>query len=69
MLRSVNSSTGHYGNRDGHLSTTATFFVPRTKNPYIDSCLKPLYIGHFFTMHGHFLFVPKVAIVAKRVQL
>ena len=63
MLRSVNCSTGHLGK--GHLSTTTTFFVPADKNPYIDSCLKPLYNGHFF-YNSHFLFVPKVAIVAKR---
>ena len=32
----------------GHLSTTVTFSRPRgQKNPYIDSCLKPLYNGHF----------------------
>ena len=35
---------------NGHLSTMATFFSSRrTKNPYIDSCLKPLYNGHLFT--------------------
>ena len=34
---------------NGHLPTTATFQFSsrRTKNPYIDSCLKPLYNGHF----------------------
>ena len=26
---------------------TATFFIPAEKNPYVDSCLKPLYNGHF----------------------
>ena len=31
-----------------HLSTTVTFSRPGgQKNPYIDSCLKPLYNGHF----------------------
>ena len=35
---------------NGHLSTMATFFSSRrTKNQYIDSCLKPLYNGHLFT--------------------
>ena len=38
---------------NGHLSTTATFFSPQsTKNPYIDSCLKPLYNGHFLLSQG-----------------
>ena len=33
---------------NGHLSTTVTFSRPGgEKNPYIDSCLKPLYNGHF----------------------
>lgn len=32
-----------------HLSTTATFFVPALKNPYIDSCLKPFYNDPLFT--------------------
>ena len=43
---------------NGHLPTTATFFSSRrTKNPYIDSCLKPLYNAHFL--------VPKVAVVQR----
>ena len=33
---------------NGNLSTTANFCRPGgQKNPYIDSCLKPLYNGHF----------------------
>ena len=31
----------------GEPPLTATFFVLAEKNPYIDSCLKPLYNGHF----------------------
>ena len=43
---------------NGHLPTTATYFSSRrTKNPYIDSRLKPLYNGHFL--------VPKVAVVER----
>ena len=33
---------------NGHISTTVTFSRPGgQKDPYIDSCLKPLYNGHF----------------------
>ena len=43
------------------------YFFPsrRTKNPYIDSCLKPLYNGHLFTdsLQRPLSFVPKVAVI------
>ena len=29
-------------------------FVPGTKNPYTESCFKPLYNGHLFTMATFF---------------
>ena len=39
----------------GHLSTTAIFSRPGgQKNPYIDSCLKPLYNGHFLLSPGRY---------------
>ena len=44
--------------------TGHSFWSRRTKNPYIDSCLKPLYERpHLY--NGYFSSVPKVAIVEK----
>ena len=46
----------------GHLSAKVAFFR-RTKNPYIDSCLKPLYNGLFLLSPGrYFTFSKKIKI-------
>ena len=47
-------------------STAATFFSSWwTENPDIDSCLKPLYNGHLFTMATFFCPSVKVVVVER----